>query len=500
MHSQFDVIIAGAGPVGLFLATELGLAGLAVLVLERDPADTNPIKAQPLGLRGLNTPSLEALYRRGLLGAALVDTGAALAHVKPNEGFRSAGHFARLPINADWFAPSRWPYRPAGPAFGMALTDLATLNRALTERALALGVSIRYCTEVQGLTQHDGGVRVQAGSEVFESQWLVGCDGGCSHVRKLAGIAFEGTEPSFTGYQLLCELADPEQLKPGFQTTPAGFYAKAGQGLVMVTEFDQGRFDRSRPITLDYAQALLRRVSGTDVTIKALHQAHSHTDRAKLASRYCQGRVLLAGDSAHIHSPMGGQGLNTGLGDAINLGWKLAACINGWANPGLLDSYEAERRPVASQVLAWSRAQAAVMAPSPQGRALGALFKDLIESQDGANYFIGRIWGLTQRYELGDSHPLVGASAPDFQLSGSRLGQRLHSGQGLLLDFTHDPALCALCRPWQGRLDYLAGTAEDTLGLKALLIRPDGVVAWLAEGEVDLTAAEAALVRWFGPA
>lgn len=500
MHSQYDVIIAGAGPVGLFLATELGLAGLAVLVLERDPADANPIKAQPLGLRGLNTPSLEALYRRGLLDAVLADAGQGLAHVKSQGGFRSAGHFARLPINADRLDPCRWPYLLAGPAFGTALTDLATLNRVLTERALALGVSIRYCAKVQGLLQHDGGVQVQAGGETFAGQWLVGCDGGRSQVRKLAGIAFEGTEPSFTGYQLLCELAGPEQLKPGFQTTPAGFYAKAGQGLVMVTEFDQGRFDRNQPIDLEYAQALLRRVSGLDVTIKALHQAHSHTDRAKLASRYCQGRVLLAGDSAHIHSPLGGQGLNTGLGDAINLGWKLAACINGWANPGLLDSYEAERRPAASQVLAWSRAQAAVMAPSTQGSALGALVKDLIDTQDGTNYFIGRIWGLAQRIELGAAHPLLGASAPDFQLSGNRLGQRLHTGRGLLLDFTHNPALRALCRPWQGRLDYLADTAQDTLGLKALLIRPDGVVAWLIEGEVDLTAAEAALVRWFGPA
>ena len=209
--------------------------------------------------------------------------------------------------------------------------------------------------------------------------------------------------------------------------------------------------------------------------------------------------MLLAGDAAHVHSPLGGQGLNLGLGDAMNLGWKLAATIRGDAPPGLLDSYELERRPVGAQLLEWSRAQVALMRPGPGSRALAGVLRDLIGTTDGATYLAGRLWGKTLRYALGDTHPLVGRSAPDFALGdGSRLGQHLHRGRGLLLDFSGDARLPVLIDGWRGCIDYLAISAGNSLGLTALLIRPDGVVAWAAEGGMDMPALEAATSRWFG--
>ena len=185
-----------------------------------------------------------------------------------------------------------------------------------------------------------------------------------------------------------------------------------------------------QPITLEHVQAVLRRISGADVTVTALQLATTWTDRAYQATAYRKGRVLLAGDAAHIHSPLGGQGLNLGLGDAMNLGWKLAATIRGDAPAGLLDSYSSERHPVGAQVLDWSRAQVALMRPSRSSRALEAIIRDLIDTRDGATYFAERVWGVSLRYDLGGSHPLVGRSAPDFELAdGTKLGELLRHGK-----------------------------------------------------------------------
>src|SRR5689334_9073468 len=181
-----------------------------------------------------------------------------------------------------------------------------------------------------------------------------------------------------------------------------------------MVDFDGGSFDRTQPLTIDHVQTVLRRVAGADVTLAALRLATSWTDRAFQATAYRNGRVLLAGDAAHIHSPLGGQGLNLGLGDAMNLGWKLAATIRGHAPADLLDSYFDERHPVGADVLDWSRAQAAIMRPSRSSRALGAIVRDLISTRDGATYFAERAWGVSLRYDLGSDHPLVGRSAPDF--------------------------------------------------------------------------------------
>jgi FAD binding domain len=270
-----------------------------------------------------------------------------------------------------------------------------------------------------------------------------------------------------------------------------------------MVEFDGGAFHRVQPITLEHVQAVLRRVSGTDVTLTALKLATTWTDRACQASAYRNGRVLLAGDAAHIHSPLGGQGLNLGLGDAMNLGWKLAATIRGDAPVGLLDSYGSERHPVGAQVLDWSRAQVALMRPSRSSRALEAIIRDLIDTRDGATYFAERVWVVSLRYDLGGSHPLVGRSVPDFELvDGTRLGELFKKGGGVLLDFDARSQLQALASRWSDRITYVASEPKDQsknrLGLSAVLVRPDGFVAWAAEAAPDLEEASQAASRWFG--
>jgi hypothetical protein len=266
-----------------------------------------------------------------------------------------------------------------------------------------------------------------------------------------------------------------------------------------LVEFDGGAFHRLQPITREHVEAVLRRVSGTDVGVTALRLAATWTDRARQATEYRTGRVLLAGDAAHVHSPLGGQGLNLGLGDAMNLGWKLAATIRGDAPADLLDSYRSERHPVGAQVLDWSRAQVALMRPSRSSRALEAIIRDLIETRDGATYFAGRVWGLTLRYDLGSPHPLVGRSAPDFELrDGTRLGAHLRTGRGLLLDFEPGAPLRERAGRWSRRIGYVASDAEDRLGVSAVLVRPDGIVAWAGEESSEPDAFAAAASRWFG--
>jgi FAD binding domain len=237
-------------------------------------------------------------------------------------------------------------------------------------------------------------------------------------------------------------------------------------------------------------------VSGTDVTVAALNVASTWTDRSKQATTYRKGRVLLAGDAAHIHSPLGGQGLNLGLGDALNLGWKLAATIRGDAPDGLLDSYGAERLPVGARILDWTRAQVSIMRPNPHARALEAIMRDLINTRDGATYFAERVWGVSLRYDLGEEHLLVGRSCPDFELEGgTRLGELLRDGNGVLLDF--GASLGALDGTWGNRVRYVASDAKDRLGLCALLVRPDGFVAWASDTTPDPEEITRAAASWF---
>ena len=270
-------------------------------------------------------------------------------------------------------------------------------------------------------------------------------------------------------------------------------------GYVMIQDFDGGAFHTSeKPITPEHVQEVLRRISNTDVSITALHIATTWTDRARQATSYRNGRVLLAGDAAHIHSPLGGQGLNLGLGDAMNLGWKLAATVHGKAPEGLLDSYHAERYPIGAQVLDWSRAQVAIMGPEPHSRALYAIISDLMATRDGATYFAGRVRGINTHYNLGDDHPLVGCSIPNFELrGGSRIGELMRDGQGLLIDFGASKSLQPLSIQYGGNLRYVTGPAEIELGITAALVRPDGIVAFATGDEPDPIAVARAANRWF---
>ncbi|BEL04283.1 FAD-dependent monooxygenase [Actinoplanes sichuanensis] len=480
---MYDVVIVGGGPVGLFLACELGLAGCAVLVLEREPESRTPGKALPLGMRGLNAGSVEAFYRRGMLA----DLGVA---DDPHTTPRNLGHFAGIMLDAANVDLATLP----SPALEGHMTSLEAVETILAERAAKLGVHIERAVTVDAIDQDDQGVVARAGSREYRARWLVGCDGGRSVVRKTAGFEFTGTGPQLTGYVALTAIADPEKLSPGFNLTPHGMYLRTPiEGHLGMMDFDGGAFDRSRPPTREHLQQVLRRISGTDVTLNEVHQAASFTDRAMQTTTYRRGRVLLAGDAAHIHSPLGGQGLNLGIGDAMNLGWKLAAAVHGHAPDALLDTYTSERHPIGARVLDWSRAQVAVMRPDATAPALQGLIRDLLATRAGATYVFGRVAGLSNTYDVGDAHPLAGRNAPDFRLQdGTRLGDLLQRGTGVLLDFRGD--LEHAVAPWADRIHYAAGPAYDDLGLDGVLIRPDGVIAWAGERGGFVRAA----AHWFG--
>ncbi len=490
----YDVVIAGAGPVGLFLACELALAKLDVLVLERADSPVTPLKAPPLGTRGLSVATGEALHRRGLLDDVL----AAAATGAPRKA--QAGHFAGIGIDAAKIDPSRWTYRLPNPASTNFAADMGSVESVLAARAIALGVDVRRGLPVTGLDDRGEEVMVGAGTAAFRARWLVGCDGGRSTVRKLAGFAFEGTEPQFTAYYALVDMAEPSPLRPGRNATPSGFYMNQ-PGQIAIADFDGSAFDRAKAITVEHLQTVLRRVSATDVTLSAVRLATSFTDRARLATTYRKGRVLLAGDAAHIHSALGGQGLNTGLGDAMNLGWKLAAVIRRTAPADLLDTYQAERHPVGQWVLDWTRAQVAVMRPDPHARAVERIVRDLVDTPDGATYFTERLWGVSLQYDLGGGHPLVGRSVPDFAFDdGSRLACHLRHGAGVLVDFGDPASLQRSIAPWADRIRYVALRAQNELGLTAVLVRPDGFVAWASDEMPAAGAVERAATAWFGPA
>jgi 2-polyprenyl-6-methoxyphenol hydroxylase-like FAD-dependent oxidoreductase len=495
---MIDVIIAGAGPVGLFLACELALAGCSVVILEQAEHPRSPLKRVPFGIRGLSAPTVEVLYRRGLLDELAAPVLRAPFGQRDAQARRQAGHFAGIPFYLDDIDTSRWARRLPSSTATSALSELEALETVLAVRAASSGVEIRRGVAVTGLHQTADGVTVLSDGGSFRGKWLVGCDGGRSAVRKAGGFAFAGTEPEFTGYSAEVELADPERLKPGRNLTPTGLYFQSQPGFLVMQEFDGGACHGAGPVTREHLQAVLRRVSNTDAGIRAVHAASTWTDRARQATSYRAGRVLLAGDAAHIHAPLGGQGLNLGIGDAMNLGWKLAATIHGRAAPGLLDSYHGERHPVGAQVLEWSRAQVALMRPDPHARALSAVMRELIATRDGATHIAARVWGVDTGYDLGGGHPLTGHSVPNFELEdGTRIGELMRDGRGLLLDFDAGAPFETLAGAYGGRLRYVSGRPKEGLGVGAALVRPDGIVAWAAGGQADPALAARAAERWF---
>jgi 2-polyprenyl-6-methoxyphenol hydroxylase-like FAD-dependent oxidoreductase len=495
-----DVIIAGAGPVGLFLACELALAKCSVLILEKAEDPHSPLKQLPFGIRGLNALSIEALYRRNLLQELEIHKQLKNPHLNTKQGARrQVGHFAGIPFLEGNIDTTRWKYRLPSATDVSLISEMEELETVLTRRAESLGVEIKRGLAITDFNQTDAGVTVQSGDQSFQGRWLVGCDGSRSVVRKAGGFEFAGTEPEFTGYTTQVDIADPEKLSPGRNVMPTGMYLQSQPGYVIMQDFDGGAFHHSRkPITLEHVQETLRRISDTDVTITALHIATTWTDRARQATTYRNGRVLLAGDAAHIHAPLGGQGLNLGLGDAMNLGWKLAATIRGEAPEGLLDSYYKERYPIGAQVLDWSRAQVAIMKPNPHARALNSIIRDLIDTRDGATYFAARVWGVLTRYDLDSDHPLAGHSAPNFELGdGTTIDELMHDGRGILLDFGSNPLLKTLMGEYADQIKYVSGQAKEQLGLSALLIRPDGFVAWTSGNNPDCNEFKKAADRWF---
>ncbi|MFF0000358.1 FAD-dependent oxidoreductase [Streptomyces avermitilis] len=522
VNQDADVTVVGAGPVGLVLAAELALSGATVQVLERRAEPDEAMKAQ-----SINMPTAEALDRRGLLPAAekvqremLERVGSFVRMVDdrtPGEGRRAphsrfTGHFAGMVLDADlvdWSDPDLAAHTAAD---GARLVPQRELEELLADHVARLGVPVRRGVEVTALEDTGDGVLVGTAAGTVRTGWLVGCDGGHSAVRRLAGIDFPGTDPELTGHLAVVDIADPEKLADGWAWSTRGAYRYGPQpGRVVTVEFDGPSADlpharlRSRggtpmaPVTLEELQTSLRRVSGTDVTLTALRGAVTRwTDNARQAAAYRSGRVLLAGDAAHVHPPFGGQGLNLGVGDAMNLGWKLGAVVAGWAPEGLLDTYDAERRPLGAWVLDWTRAQIGVLRGDAKSAALREVVGDLLSTRAGATYAVKKISGVDQRIDLPGGHPLVGRFVPDLWLrDGSRLADHGHDGGFLLLDRIPDGAFARLAAAWDGRV---SSVKDDHATPTGVLVRPDGVVAWASDTTdmAAVTGLEATLHRWTG--
>src|SRR6186713_119213 len=274
-NAIYDVIISGAGPVGLFLACELALARCSVLILEKAEDPHSPLKQLPFGIRGLTAPTIAALHSRGLLKELDIHKRIKNPHSNAVEGARrQAGHFAGIPFHDGDIDTSQWRYRLPGSTDTHLISEMDEVETVLARRAETLGVVIRRGLPITDLQQTEGEVTVRSDDQYFQSKWLVGCDGSRSVVRKAAGFEFAGTEPEFTGYSTQVDIADPEKLSPGRNVTATGMYLQSQPGYVIIQDFDGGAFHNSeKPITLEHVQKVLRRVSNTDVTISALHIA-----------------------------------------------------------------------------------------------------------------------------------------------------------------------------------------------------------------------------------
>jgi 2-polyprenyl-6-methoxyphenol hydroxylase-like FAD-dependent oxidoreductase len=495
MKEDFDVVVVGAGPVGLLLAIELALAGARPLVLERLDAPSAVMKALGIGPLGC-----EALARRGMGPAIAAEEARTFAAMQTlaaqpgaaarGKGSKFSGHFAGLSlIRKD---AQREPQRHARPV------DQQGVEAMLGERARSLGVPVRRGVEVTGFDEHDAGVDVawtsSAGPGSTRAAWLAACDGGRSAIRKLAGFEFPGTPPSTTFYQAVVEIDHPERLLPlGWQRTDGGVYSYGFlPGRLVLLDFSGPPADRDAPVTREEIESVLRRISGRDVRVAALAAANRWTDNTRLADTYRRGRVLLAGDAAHIHTPFGGQGLSLGLVDAANLGWKLAAVARGRMPQALLDSYTAERRPVAEAVLANTLAQAAIMRPDPQAGAMRALVARLMDFDD-VNRFIGEAMsGLGTRYDLASDHDEVGRLAGDRPIAATSLFDLMQDGHGVLLDATAGQLASGLVATTTSRVRCVAVEAGPSM-----LVRPDACIAWVGE-QGGVAGLSRALECWFG--
>jgi 2-polyprenyl-6-methoxyphenol hydroxylase-like FAD-dependent oxidoreductase len=494
--TEHAVVIAGGGPTGLMLAAELALAGVDVAIVERRASQD--LAGARAG--GLHARTIEVFDQRGV-----ADRFLSQGQVAQVAGFASV----RLDIS-DF--PTRHNY-------GLGLWQ-NHIERILAGWVGELAVPIYREREVTGFAQDHTGVDVElADGQSLRAQYLVGCDGGRSLVRKTAGIEFPGWDP--TTSSLIAQVEMTEEPELGIRRDAIGthalgrveyeirdgevVYADSGPVGVMVTEPHLG--PTSEPTLRDLSEALIA-VYGTDYGIHSPTFLSRFTDTTRQAAAYRDRRVLLAGDAAHVHAPDGGQGLNTGVQDAVNLGWKLAQVVNQTSPESLLDTYHAERHPVAARVLRNTMAQVALRRPDDRIKALGDTVSELLGMDEPRKRFASMMSGLGIHYDLGEGHPLLGRRMPDLDLVTAdgplRVFTLLHDARPVLLNLGEPGGFDIT--PWADRVKlidakYVGPWELPALGAvpapTAVLIRPDGYVAWVGEG-AQLGLADA-LTTWFGP-
>lgn len=482
-----EVAVVGGGPVGMLVAAELGLLGVRAVVLEARPAASARPKANTLHAR-----AVQSLARRGYL-----DGVADVARAGPQPF-----HFAGIP-GLDIAAPQDEP---------TAILKLAQaeLERLLERRAVAHGVRVLRSHEVTGVTQDADRVHVEArtpsGTASFTARYLVGADGGSSTVREQSGFAADTSPATVSALMGQVRFADPGAAPRGWQRTPRGWVVcrpeSDGTGVIRVLNFDDGPADRRERPTLDALRAQVGYVLGRDVPMTEAPYLSRFSDFTRVARDFRRGRVFLAGDAAHIHFPIGGQGLSTGIGDGFNLAWKIASAVRTGSGDALLDTYDAERRPVAEQVVHHTRAQLALMRPDPGLDPLRALFARLLTLDDVSAFLGGAVSAQEAVPAVGRDRAGAGTGAflPQQWFKTDRgaesVTELLREGRPLLLHHADSGAVHAsAARAWDPLVRTVRVHGERPLARDALLLRPDGYLAWTSADD----GLEGLLGTWFGP-